>query len=67
MHHQGYTQNEVASTMNILAIEPESGIVEAATSKNGQIYTVQFHPEFMSQEASNGFFKYMAHWAKEIK
>lgn len=68
MHHQGYTVDELESNDIIpLAIEPASGIVEAAENVISKFITVQFHPEMMSLAQSGKFFEYILSWAKEVR
>jgi putative glutamine amidotransferase len=62
MHHQGYDVNRIANTLSILAIEPDTGIVEVAKSRDNTILTVQFHPEFLKEKK---FFDYLNEWVKE--
>lgn len=61
LHHQGYTNDEMAWDLAALAVEPETGIVEVAEGKN--VLSVQFHPEFLDYDVSKGFFDYILSWA----
>jgi len=47
MHHQAL--KNVAESLTVLATS-QDGIIEACSGFNGQVVTVQFHPEFLSAD-----------------
>jgi putative glutamine amidotransferase len=64
MHHQGYFLDQMAPSLSPLAVEPITRLVEATQSKDKQVITVQFHPEFMGS-VSKDFFSFISNWMKE--
>lgn len=57
-HHQAVQYSKQNQEIEIAAVAPD-GIVESLVSKDGRIFTTQFHPEFMDNYASGKFFNYL--------
>lgn len=61
MHHQAVRNTERLSRYKILAVEPETEIIEAILF-NDNILGVQFHPEFFADYNRTRFFQIITKW-----
>lgn len=68
LHHQGYRENQMATSMMSMATH-DDGIVEVAMSKDGNVFTVQFHPEMMGTgwNGNLGLINFVKSWAEGEK
>jgi putative glutamine amidotransferase len=59
MHHQGIKYNESNPILKKYTTSVYNGIVESFECLEENIFTVQFHPEFMGGEESKKFFNHL--------